>query len=62
MEKLAQYLKDNGIRRYQFAERIGVAKSTMTQLIQGKYPPSLAVALKIEAETGGYVTVGECLQ
>jgi len=62
MEKLAQYLKENSIRRSAFAARIGVAKGTMTEMLQCKYPPSLRVAVMIEDETSGAISVRDLLQ
>ena len=51
MEKLDAYLKSQKISRAAFARTIGCAPSTMTELMQGKYPPTLAVALAIERAT-----------
>jgi len=55
MEKLNTYLRESGTTKLALATAVGIAKSTMTELSQGKYPPSLAVALAIEDATGGAV-------
>ncbi len=57
MEKLDAYLKANSITRAFFAAQIGVAKSTMTEMLQRKFPPPLSVSIRIEDATGGAVTV-----
>lgn len=51
MEKLASYLAGHKIKRNAFARDIGCAPSTLTEIIAGKYPPTLALALRIERAT-----------
>jgi len=55
MEKLNTYLLESSTTKLALAASVGIAKSTMTELSQGKYPPSLAVAFAIEDATGGAV-------
>jgi len=55
MEQLSTYLRESSTTKLALAASVGIAKSTMTELSQGKYPPSLAVAFAIEDATGGAV-------
>ena len=54
-DRLNTYLRESGTTKLALATAVGIAKSTMTELSQGKYPPSLAVAFAIEDATGGAV-------
>lgn len=58
--KLAEYLDREGIKRGDFAERIGVSAGRVTQLCDGGWPSS-DVAEKIVVETGGAVTADDFL-
>ena len=55
MEKLAQWLKVNGVRRNALAAHIGTVPSTITDAIKGRQRLSLVMAVKIELATGGKV-------
>ena len=57
--KLAEYLKLHGIKRRDFAGRIGVSNGWITQLCEGGGWPSKQVAERIAAETGGKVTADD---
>jgi DNA-binding XRE family transcriptional regulator len=50
-EKLDAWLKVFGKRKYVFASEVGCAKSTLTEIMQGKYLPDLRLALAIEDAT-----------
>lgn len=58
--KLSEYLDREGIKRGDFAERIGVSPGRVTQLCDGGWP-SGEVAEKIVLETGGAVTADDFL-
>jgi len=58
--KLAEYLDVKGIKRAEFAERIGVSPGRVSQLCSGGWP-SGDVAEKIVAVTGGAVTADDFL-
>lgn len=62
MEKLAEYLRDRGVTKSAFADRIGIAKSTLTELMQGKYAVPLRVAIAIEDATRRKVKARDLLQ
>jgi 3,4-dihydroxy 2-butanone 4-phosphate synthase/GTP cyclohydrolase II len=59
--KLAEYLESNGIKRSEFASRIGVSGGRVTQLCEDGGWPSREVAERITAETGGAVTADDFL-
>ena len=59
--KLAEYLESNGIKRGEFAVRIGVSGGRVTQLCEDGGWPSREVAERITAETGGAVTADDFL-
>lgn len=59
--KLSEYLESNGIKRGEFAARIGVSGGRVTQLCEEGGWPSREVAEKITAETGGAVTADDFL-
>jgi DNA-binding transcriptional regulator YdaS (Cro superfamily) len=59
--KLAEWLKQTKIRRYVFAERIGVQPSVISDYCKGKYCPRPKVAEAIIRETGGAVTANDFL-
>lgn len=54
--KLASYLKANGIAQADFAARIGISQGRISKLCKSGHA-SLATALAIERETGGTVRV-----
>lgn len=56
---LAEFLKHNGIKKIDFAERIGVSPAMITQLCQRKCDPSFKVARKILKITGGVIGLDE---
>lgn len=55
MKKLSEYLTQNGIRQEDFAARIGVTQATVSRLKAEIMRPSIKVAARIEAETGGAI-------
>lgn len=57
--KLAEYLDLHGIKRRDFARRIGVSNGWVTSLCDGTGWPSRDVAEKIAAETSGDVTADD---
>ncbi len=56
MENLQSYLSRTGMTQAQFAALIDVTQGQLSKIIQ-KRSTSLKTALKIEAATGGAVTV-----
>ena len=53
---LAQYLKEKGIKKGFFAEKVGISAETLTNIIQGK-AFTIVTAMAIEDYTKGEVTV-----
>lgn len=53
--RLEEWLERTGIRRNEFARRIGVKPQTITGYCDGSFPPSLQVAWIIAQETKGEV-------
>lgn len=52
---LKQAIKDSGESRAHWAEKLGISKPYLSDLLNGKKQPSLEMAVKIERETGGAV-------
>lgn len=59
---LSEWLALTGETKIAFGERIGVSPSTMTDLCRGTQWVSPRVAMAIERETGGAVTVADLLR
>ena len=59
--KLADWLKKTGTRKFQFAQRIGVRPSVITDYCKGRYCPRPKVAEAIIRETNGEVTANDFL-
>ena len=57
--KLSEYLRINKISHKDFAQKIGVTRSFITNVLNKKRNPSLKLCLKIEAETKGKVKTKE---
>ena len=55
MENFAAYIKEGGKTRSEFARRIGISAPYLSEILSGSKRPSLDLAFKIEAETGGAV-------
>lgn len=60
--KLSEYLDANGIKRGDFARRVGVSAGWITALCDGSGWPSRDIAEKIVAETAGVVTADDFLR
>lgn len=60
--KLSEYLESKGIRRGEFASRVGVSAGRITQLCDGSGWPSRGVAERISAATEGEVTANDFLR
>lgn len=56
MTKLSQHLNDAGMKRAELARTLGVSRGYVTELCNGTKRPSLKLAARIEAATGGVVT------
>lgn len=52
---LREHLKCTGERVFDFADRLGVSRSTIRKIVYGKRQPSLDLAHKISAATDGAV-------
>ena len=61
MHPLKRYLKDRSLTADEFAAQIGSTSSYLSQIICGHRRPSVEMARKIEAATGGDVKAGELL-
>ena len=55
MTKLDEHLKQNSIRRRDFAEQIGVHESVLSRFCNGLARPALDTAFAIERATDGAV-------
>jgi transcriptional regulator with XRE-family HTH domain len=55
--KLAKWLEKNGLSARAFARMIGVTPPTISNVIAGKGTPTLAIAARIEAATGGEIAI-----
>jgi len=53
---LSKYLAETGIKRSDFARRLGVTRARVTQICSGGVA-HLELARRIEAETGGKIPV-----
>lgn len=61
MKTLAEYLTEHAITQRAFAERLGVSRGHMSEIVSRAKSPSLQLALRIVAETGGSVHVSSLL-
>lgn len=52
----ANIISESGQTRTHWAERLGITKSYLSDLVNGKRVPSLELAVRIERETSGRVT------
>lgn len=59
--KLADWLKQNGTKRYVFAGRIGVTASMVTDYCEGRTMPGRDKLESIVRETSGSVTANDFL-
>lgn len=59
---LSDWLDRTRMTRLAFAKRVGVNPSDMTELCRGTQWVSARVAMAIERETGGCVTVADILR
>jgi DNA-binding XRE family transcriptional regulator len=62
MTKLREHLATTGTRQSDLAEKVGVSRPYMSQLVGGTKMPGLELAIKIEAATDGAVTVRSWLK
>ena len=51
----ANYILDSGQNRAAWADRLGVSRGFLSDLLNGKRRPGLDLAARIERETGGAV-------
>ncbi len=56
---LAEFLKSRGIKRKDFAERIGVTAQSVARYLAGEAVPRLDVMKAIHRETAGAVTAND---
>lgn len=54
-ERLTAFLAETKTKRAALAEKLGVAKSHVTELCQGRKKPGRELAFKIEGVTGGLI-------
>jgi transcriptional regulator with XRE-family HTH domain len=50
-----QIITDSGESQTKWADRLGISRSYLSDILAGKKTPSLALAVKIMTETGGRV-------
>lgn len=53
---LSQIITDSGKSQTFWAERLGISRSYLSDILAGNKTPSLALAVRIQAETEGRVT------
>ena len=59
--KLADWLTSHGVKRGEFAERVGTSAATVSRLCAGTVWPGRDLARRIQAETAGAVTAVDFL-
>lgn len=52
MKVLGAYLDKQGLTQTEFARRIGVSQSVVSDIINGEHSPSLDTLVRISKETG----------
>jgi transcriptional regulator with XRE-family HTH domain len=52
MNPLRQHIVKTGTRAKHLAERLGISRGAMADILSGRRTPGLHLALRIEAETG----------
>jgi transcriptional regulator with XRE-family HTH domain len=52
MKVLGAYLKKCGLTQVEFARRVGVSQSVISDLIRGQHAPSLDLLVRLSKETG----------
>ncbi len=58
MKKLSEYLKETGQTYRQFASKVPMSPSFLSELLsEGRKSPSVDLALKIQKATGGAVEI-----
>ena len=55
MEQLKTYLQTVGLNQREFAERVGVAESHLSNILSGKRNPGRAFIIATDRQTGGLV-------
>ncbi|MFB9223554.1 helix-turn-helix domain-containing protein [Paracoccus cavernae] len=58
MQTLKSYLQSSKVTQAEFAASVAVKQGTVSKLISGRILPSLKLAQRIDAATGGRVPVG----
>ena len=54
--KIEEWIREGGLKKGFFAQRIGVSKSTLSLILRKGYVPSMPVRIAIEHETDGHVS------
>lgn len=62
MDRLKSYLASTRIKQVDFAAKVGIAPSTLSDLLSGRRTPSLATAGRIAAASRGKVPVSAWIQ
>lgn len=52
----ADFIRTSGLTRSQWADRLSISRSYLSDILNGNKRPSLELAVMIERETGGRVT------
>ena len=61
-KRLLAWLNDANITQAEFAQRCEYDRGNMNRVLHGTFKPSLPLAVRIEAETGGHVKVADWVQ
>ncbi len=59
MKKLRLYLTKMNLTQIAAAKRFGISGTTMCHILQGKYSPSVAMAMRIQKATRGWIKVAD---
>jgi DNA-binding XRE family transcriptional regulator len=59
--KLDEWIRESGSTRYEIAQQLGISTGHMTDLCNGRFWPSLKMALKIRRLTKGQVMPNDFL-
>lgn len=56
MTQLREYLTKNGITQGEFADRLGISRTYLNEIVGGRKTPTLEIAFAIQTQTDMEVT------
>ena len=57
MNRLQEYFENTGVMKQFFAKKLGTTPTTLCAWLSGRSKPRVDMAIKIEKQTDGFVTV-----